>query len=37
MSTREEEQEQAHKLGRQINRDARSNLNSPYAGKIVGW
>ena len=32
----EEEREQAHLLGRQINRDARSNPDSPYAGKVVG-
>jgi hypothetical protein len=32
----EEEREQAHLLGRQINRDARSNPGSPYAGKVVG-
>jgi hypothetical protein len=36
MRTLEEEREQARKLGRQINRDARSNPNSPYAGKVVG-
>jgi hypothetical protein len=36
MSTLEEEREQARKLGRRINRDARSNPNSPYAGKVVG-
>jgi hypothetical protein len=36
MSTLEEEWEQARKLGRRINRDARSNPNSPYAGKVVG-
>ena len=36
MSTLEEEREQARKLGRQINRDVRSNPNSPYAGKVVG-
>jgi hypothetical protein len=32
MGTREEEREQARKLGRQINHDARSNVDSPYAG-----
>ena len=32
----EEEREQARLLGRQINRDARSNPDSPYAGKVVG-
>jgi hypothetical protein len=36
MSTLEEEREQARKLGRRINRDAWSNPNSPYAGKVVG-
>jgi hypothetical protein len=36
MSTLEEEWEQARKLGRRINRDARSNPNSPYARKVVG-
>jgi hypothetical protein len=36
MSTLEEEWEQARKLGRRINRDAWSNPNSPYAGKVVG-
>jgi len=36
MSTLEEEREQARKLGRQINHDARSNVDSPYAGKVVG-
>ena len=36
MSTLEEERAQAHKLGRRINRDARSHPNSPYAGKVVG-
>ena len=36
MSTLEEEREQARKLGRQINHDARSNVCSPYAGKVVG-
>jgi hypothetical protein len=36
MSTLEKEREQARKLGRRINRDARSNPNSPYAGKVVG-
>jgi len=36
MSTLEAEREQARKLGRQINRDARGHLNSPYAGKVVG-
>jgi hypothetical protein len=35
MSTLEEEREQARKLGQRINRDARSNPNSPYAGKVV--
>jgi hypothetical protein len=36
MGTLEEEREQARKLGRQINHDARSNVDSPYAGKVVG-
>jgi hypothetical protein len=36
MSTLEEEREQARKVGRRINRDARSNPNSPYAGRVVG-
>ena len=36
METLEEEQEQARRLGRQINREARRNPNSPYAGKVVG-
>ena len=36
MSTLEEDWEQARKLGRRINRDARSNPNSPYARKVVG-
>lgn len=36
MATLEEEQEQARQLGQQINRDARSNPHSPYAGKVVG-
>jgi len=36
MSTLEEERAQARKLGRHINREARSNRNSPYAGKVVG-
>jgi hypothetical protein len=36
MSTLEEERQQARTLGGQINRDARSNPNSPYAGKVVG-
>ena len=36
MSTLEEEREQARALGRRINRDARSNPDSPYAGKVIG-
>jgi hypothetical protein len=36
MGTLEEEREQAHELGRHINREARSNPSSPYAGKVVG-
>ena len=36
MSILEEEQEKAHILSRQINREARSNPHSPYAGKFVG-
>jgi hypothetical protein len=36
MSTLEEEQEKARILSRQINREARSNPHSPYAGKFVG-
>ena len=36
METREEEREQARRLGRHINREARRNLSSPYAGKVVG-
>ncbi len=34
--TLEEEREQNRKLGRQINREARSDPNLPYAGKYVG-
>jgi hypothetical protein len=34
--TLEEEQKQNRQLGRQINREARSDPNSPYAGKYVG-
>jgi hypothetical protein len=34
--TLEEEREQARLLGRKINREARSNPDSPYAGKVVG-
>ena len=36
MRTLEEEREQARELGLQINREARRNPNSPYAGKVVG-
>jgi len=36
METLEEEREQARRLGRQINREARRNPSSPYAGKVVG-
>ena len=36
MRTLEEEWQQARELGRQINREARRNPNSPYAGKVVG-
>jgi hypoxanthine-guanine phosphoribosyltransferase len=32
----EEERQQARELGRQINRKARRNPNSPYTGKVVG-
>jgi len=31
-----EEQKQNEELARQINREARANPNSPYAGKYVG-
>jgi hypothetical protein len=34
--TLEKEREQARLLGRKINREARSNPNSPYVGKVVG-
>jgi hypothetical protein len=36
MSALEEEREQARKLGRRINRDARGNPHSLCAGKVVG-
>ena len=36
METREEEREQARRLGRHINREARKHPSSPYAGKVVG-
>ena len=36
METLEEEREQARRLGRQINREARRNPSSPYTGKVVG-
>ncbi len=36
MSTLEEERQQVRTLGGQINQDARSNPNSPYAGRVVG-
>jgi hypothetical protein len=36
MKTLEEERQQARELGCQINREARRNPNSPYAGKVVG-
>jgi len=36
VETREEEREQARRLGRHINREARRNPSSPYAGKVVG-
>ena len=36
MEMREEEREQARRLGRHINREARRNPSSPYAGKVVG-
>ena len=36
MRTLEEERQQARELGRQINREARRNPTSPYAGKVIG-
>jgi hypothetical protein len=36
MLTLVEEQKQNEELARQINREARANPNSPYAGKWVG-
>ena len=36
MRALEEERQQARELGRQINREARRNPNSPYAGKVIG-
>ncbi len=36
MRTLEEERQQVHELGRHINREARRNPSSPYAGKVVG-
>ena len=36
MRALEEERQQAHELGRQINREARRNPNSLYAGKVIG-
>jgi len=36
METLEEERQQARRLGRHINREARRNPSSPYAGKVVG-
>ena len=36
METREEEREQARRLGRHINREARRHPSSPYDGKVVG-
>ena len=36
MRTLEEERQQARELGRQINRKAHRDPNSPYAGKVIG-
>jgi hypothetical protein len=36
MRTLGEERQQARELGRQINREARRNPNSPYSGKVIG-